>query len=377
MILRRESGFHLQRITLNEKSIIYINRDCFAIIKRCFTLSDFSNIIGLISIDAETKGVFIGRNFVIDGFGKRIVRIITHAHADHVIGLNKSIRYSKYIVASPPTYELVVELGYVSSDLKTTYKSKSILLNYHERREFGSEIIEFYPADHIIGSVQVRVVLDNLSIGYTGDFKLTENTHIMRDLDILIIEATYGDPSWRRPFKNDLFDYAIDIVVDGLRKYRKIVVYGYYGKLQEFMKIMRERGVDTPFLMNSKVYSITKIAEKYGWKIGNYYCLHNYSIDSDKYIVFEHMSRARYRRLNGSALNIVLSGRETREPVRKIDEYTWLVALSDHADFDELIEYVELSQPKLVVVDNSRDGYPHSLARELRRRGWETIVMPP
>ncbi|MEM4532576.1 MAG: hypothetical protein QXU89_02825 [Desulfurococcaceae archaeon] len=76
-------------------------------------------------------------------------------------------------------------------------------------------------------------------------------------------------------------------------------------------------------------------------------------------------------------MNFVLTGREFEEPVRKIDEYTWLIALSDHADFDELINYVEISQPKLVIIDNSRDGYPYSLARELEKRGWKAIVMPP
>lgn len=337
----------------------------------------FSDISKLIKIDAETKGIFIGKNFVIDGFGKRSVRVVTHAHADHVVGLNKSIMYSKYIVSSPPTHDLIIELGYVSNDLKTIYRSKSILLNYYEKRDFGDEILEFYPVEHIIGSVQVRIVVDNYSIGYTSDFKLTKNTYIMKDLDVLIIEATYGDPSWRRPFKNDVFDYGVDIVLEGLRKYGKIVIYGYHGKLQEFMKIMREKGVDTPFLMNSKIFSITKIAEKYGWNIGNYYCLGSYRNSFDKYVFFEHMSRAKYRKIDGSVLNIVLSGRESREPVRKIDEYTWLVALSDHADFDELVEYVESSQPKLVVIDNSRNGYPHSLARELEKRGWRTIVIPP
>lgn len=340
-------------------------------------MNNYSDIGKLLYIDPSTRGIFIGRNYVIDGFGERTIRVVTHAHADHVTGLDKSIISSRYIIASPPTHDLIIELGYVNNSLKPIYRSKSIMLDCFIKRSFDNEIIEFYPADHIIGSVQVKITIDNFVIGYTGDFKLTEKTYVMRDLDILIIEATYGDPNWRRPFKKDVFDYAVDIVKDGLRRFRKIIVYGYYGKLQEFMQIMRERGVDIPFLMNNRVYSITKIAEKYGWRIGNYYCAAINSTSFDKYIFFEHMSRARYRKIDGSALNIVLSGREYREPVKKIDEYTWLVALSDHADFDELVQYVELSQPRLVIVDNSREGYPYSLARELEKRGWKTQVLPP
>lgn len=338
---------------------------------------DISNVNKLVYIDPTTKGIHIGKNFVVDGFGERSIRIVTHAHADHVIGLEKNIVYSKYIIASPPTHDLILELGYVSNSLKPIYKLKKISLNHYEIRVFDNEAVEFYPADHIIGSVQVKVTIDSYTIGYTGDFKLTNNTHVMKDLDILIIESTYGDPGLRRPFKNDVLDYAVDIVLEGLRKFRKVFVYGYHGKLQEFMKILRERGVDTPFLMNNRVFSITKIAEKYGWRIGNYYCLSNGSIEYDRYVFFEHMSKARSRKINGSVLNIVLSGREYREPVRKIDEYTWLIALSDHADFDELVQYVELSQPKLVIIDNSREGYSYSLSRELEKRGWKTKVLPP
>uniref|UniRef100_A0A7C4D7U7 Exonuclease n=1 Tax=Staphylothermus marinus TaxID=2280 RepID=A0A7C4D7U7_STAMA len=340
-------------------------------------LSSMNDICNLVNIDSDSKAILIGRNFEVDGFCKRNIRIITHAHADHVIGLNKSIMYSKHIVSTPATYELVSELGYVNNSLKPVYRTKSILLDYFNRIDFDGEILEFYPVEHIIGSTQVRVLTDNYVIGYTSDFKLTKNTFIMKDLDVLIIEATYGDPVWRRPFKNDVIEYAIDILNEGLKKYGRVVVYGYYGKLQEFMKIIRDRGIDTPFLMNDKIYSITRIVEKYGWRIGNFYRLTFNTKYFDKYIVFEHMNKAKYRRIEGSVMNFVLTGREFEEPVRKIDEYTWLIALSDHADFDELINYVEISQPKLVIIDNSRDGYPYSLARELEKRGWKAIVMPP
>ncbi|MCS7095883.1 MAG: hypothetical protein RMK50_02285 [Nitrososphaerota archaeon] len=44
-----------------------------------------------------------------------------------------------------------------------------------------------------------------------------------------------------------------------------------------------------------------------------------------------------------------------------------IVALSDHSDFDGLMEYVRLSRPKLVITDNFRAGYAEALAKEIRQ----------
>jgi len=333
-----------------------------------------------VSIDAKTKAILIGSDIAVDGFGKRRVRMITHAHADHVLGLNDSIAFSNYIVATPATHELVVELGYVQRSNIQTYMRKRVAVNYFEKREFYEHEVEFLPAAHILGSAQIRVVYDNIVVGYTGDFKMSSDTEVIEEPDILVMEATYGSPACRRPFKSEVVDLAVDLVSDGIRKYPRVVIYGYYGKLQEMMKILREKGIREPFLMNNKIYSITKIAEKYGWIIGSYYPVYSEIgrevMSGERYILFDHMSKAKYRKLNGRALNIVLTGHEFSEPVKKIDEYTWIVSFSDHADFDELVEYVERSKPKLVVIDGSREGYPHVFAKELKKRGWNAIVLP-
>lgn len=334
----------------------------------------------LVNIIDKTKAILVGRDIVIDGFAKRKIRIITHAHSDHVCGLRDSIYYSEYLIATPATHDLLVELGYVKKKYLHIYQRKKLALDYHVEKTFYDHGIEFLRATHIFGSAQVKISYNGYIIGYTSDFKMGNDTEIINSPDILIIEATYGSPTCRRPFKNDVVDLIVDLVFEGLRKYDKVTIYGYHGKLQEIMKILREKGVKEPFLMNKKIYSITKIVEKYGWKIGNYYSINNKDayeiIQSKKYLFFEHMVKAKHRKLNGSVLNIVLTGHEHREPIRKIDEYTWVAAFSDHADFDELIEYVELSQPKLIVIDGSREGYPYTFAKELRRKGWNTIVLP-
>ncbi len=332
-----------------------------------------------VSIRGDTSAIVIG-SFSIDGFAEKPYRIITHAHSDHVVGIKDSLLYSRYIIATPATHDLLLELGYIrGTRYRNLYRTKRYDLDYNTRVLFDDEKLVFYPTTHILGSAQVLIEYNGYRIGYTSDFKLGKHTVIMKDLDILVIEATYGNPLYRRVFKNDVIDLLIDIVYEGLYQYGRVKIYGYYGKLQEIMRILREKGVEEPFIMNKKIYNITRIAEKYGWNIKNYYCNEcngsNVRV-GEKHILFEHMVKAKYRRLDGSVLNIVLSGHEYREPVRKVDEYTWLVAFSDHADFDELLRYVEESHPRIIIVDGSREGYPYIFAKELRKRGWKAYVMP-
>ena len=50
--------------------------------------------------------ILLGKNFVCDAFAKRPVRIVTHAHADHMWGLGESLLHSK-VITTPLTKELL------------------------------------------------------------------------------------------------------------------------------------------------------------------------------------------------------------------------------------------------------------------------------
>jgi len=79
--------------------------------------------------------------------------------------------------------------------------------------------------------------------------------------------------------------------------------------------------------------------------------------------------------LDGS--RICVSGWEFHSACRQIGLKEHVVALSDHSDFDGLIEYVKRSKPKRVVTDNFRVSHGETLAREITRRlGIPAVAMP-
>jgi putative mRNA 3-end processing factor len=316
--------------------------------------------------------VLIGRNFVCDAHANRFIRIVTHAHIDHTLGLDESFSSCKHVIMTPTTKELIETLYRFPF---SKFGDKTVLLHYKETFEFLDEKVTFFNAGHIIGSAQVLVETEGESVVYTGDFKLPEAEVIPSD--VLVMEATYGNPSCLRPFKDSVEDEFAKLVKESL-KTGPVYIFGYHGKLQEAIGILRRKGVTSPIILPERVYNVAKICEKYGMKLGDYIPINSEEarevMKGGNFIAVYHMAS---RRRITNATKIYLSGWEFESACRKIRDGEYTVALSDHSDFDELLEYVERSRPKLVITDNYRIGDAVALAKEIRRRlGIEAKPMP-
>ena len=286
---------------------------------------------------SENGAVLLGKNVACDAFAERKVRIVTHAHSDHMLGLERSLKYGK-VYATPATAELI-----------KLFKGKRVsVLDYNERLKIEDEQVELFDAGHIIGSAQVLLIDENGKRWvYTGDFRL-DRAEVVKS-DLLVIEATYGNPKHVRNF--DVEDKFLELIDRFANSASAVHIFGYHGKLQEVAEILR----DYTIYMAPSVYRVARICEKYGMKFGDYFL-------------------AKQQR---EGIKIYLTGWEFREPVRKISENEYVVALSDHSDFEGLLKYVELSDPQLVITDNYRVGDALALAREIKRRlGIEAIAMP-
>jgi len=64
-------------------------------------------------------------------------------------------------------------------------------------------------------------------------------------------------------------------------------------------------------------------------------------------------------------------------PCREMANKEYVIALSDHSDFDGLVEYVRRSKPKVVITDNYRVGHAEVLAKEIQKRfGISAVALP-
>lgn len=318
----------------------------------------------------KKQAVLLGENFTCDGHFDRPVRIVTHAHYDHLNGLKTSLKECEEVIMTPTTKKMLTSLY---GD-KFGRLGDANTLEVGESKKFDGEKLTFHKASHIPGSVQVLVETgeDDRAL-YTGDFKLSGTPVI--NTDLLIIEATYGRPSQIRVFQNRIEQIFKNFVEKKLKE-GPVNILGYHGKLQEALQILRKEGVENPAIMPEEIYGATKACEIKDSIMGEFYSEREIDEEnlSRNHIGLYHMNQDREFRDGGT--NIRLSGWIFDSPIkRRKDGYT--IGLSDHCDFSRLLEYVRESNPRYVITDGTNNANGESLAREIRKKlGKPAVSMP-
>jgi putative mRNA 3-end processing factor len=319
--------------------------------------------------------VLLGDSVACDAFDEhRPLRVVTHAHADHLVGLRKSLKCCEKVLMTPATRDLA-EIINGSFNLRDETVET---LEYGKTLKHGDEQIRLIKADHILGAAQVLVEdAGGIRIAYSGDFRIDDTPVV--ECDVLVVEATYGSPLCRRSFDVDVRELLVSMVEKRLRG-GAVYVFGYHGKLQEIMQILNDADVTVPFVMPERVYQISRVCERHGMRLG---CL-TLSTDKDGHelldsnlpcVAFYHMNSKQHVGLRNA--RICVSGWEFHSPCRQIGDREHLVALSDHSDFEGLLEYVKRSKAKQVITDNYRMSNGVVLAKEIRKRlGVSAVAMP-
>lgn len=289
---------------------------------------------------------------------------ISHAHSDH-IGLHREV------ILSAPTARLV------RARLHGEWREH--VLPFGEPAEFegpnGSFKITLLPAGHIFGSAMSLVEMNGASVLYTGDFKLRRGLSAEacepRPADVLIMETTYGQPSYRFPAAADVMRAVVRFCREALDNEETPVLLGYsLGKSQELLCGLVDAGL--PIMLHGAVHRLTKLYEQFGQ------CFPVY----EKY----DSSRARHKVLicppnvAGSALlrhvsparTAVLTGWAVDPNCRYRYQTHAAFALSDHADFPELIEMVKQVRPKQVY---TLHGFAADFAQTLRELGFKAQAL--
>jgi len=319
--------------------------------------------------------ILLGKNVACDAFEEgKPLRVVTHAHADHMVGLQKSLRTCEKVLMTRATKDMIEVMRsplFLMSGIVET-------MDYGKTIQYDDERITFFRADHILGAAQVLVEdVEAKRIVFTGDFRI-EDTPIL-DSDALIIEATYGNPACKRSFGIDVKTALISLIEKGLKQ-GTVYVFGYHGKLQEIMEILHKGSVVAPFIAPEKVFHISKVCERHGMKIGRLMLAteieakelleHNLPC-----IAFFHMESK--SKVGLDSFRVCVSGWEFGSAIRQTGIKEYVVALSDHSDFNGLLEYVRHSKPEVVITDNFRVSNGEPLAREIRKRfGISAFALP-
>jgi hypothetical protein len=231
-------------------------------------------------------------------------------------------------------------------------------------------------AGHIFGSAQSFVESDAGTLLYTGDFKLrpglsAEPTQ-WRHADTLIMETTYGLPRYRMPPTEETMARMVDFCREALDEGAVPILLGYsLGKSQEILCALVAAGL-SPMLHDS-VWRLTEIYRRLRPDFPCTYSRFNGAEVSGKVLIcppsatrWKMVRQIKHKRV------AVLTGWALDPGAVYRYQCDAAFPLTDHADYPDLIRYVELVQPKRVL---TLHGFAAEFARDLRERGIEAWAL--
>src|SRR5438270_1638405 len=249
------------------------------------------------------------------------------------------------------------------------------ILPFGEQRRVHDVDVTLLPAGHIFGSAQLFLSGKDETLLYTGDFKLRHGKSAepaeWRPADTLIMETTFGLPRYQFPPTEKVIEQIVAFCRDGLEDGEVPVLLGYsLGKAQEILCSLDGAGL-TPMLHGS-VYQMTRIYEQFGRSFCEYVRYNRNDVAGRVLIcppsashspMIQKIPRKRVAMISGWAVDPNAVYRYQVDAA---------FALSDHADYNDLIRYVDLVQPKRVF---TLHGFANEFARDLRERGIEAWAL--
>ncbi|MBT4191831.1 MAG: hypothetical protein HOE11_00835 [Candidatus Diapherotrites archaeon] len=283
--------------------------------------------------------------------------LFSHAHSDHI----KLSKHSTFF-ATPETIDLVKERN------TRQYTPEFREIPMEQKTKFDGFDLTLKPNGHVLGSCAAVLAQSDKDFVVTSDFRLQDSLLFKGakpiPADTLVLETTFGSPEYVFPSQEEVANAMIDWVGKNARD-KLVLLSGYaLGKAQELVKIANEAGY-TP-LVHESIYKMNEIYKKHGIDIGNYELLdHNLKDFSVLIMPPQLVDRFLLATLREFDKRRIVSALATGWSYRKQFDITF--PLSNHADYNDLISYVEQVNPKLVLTDH---GFCEEFARKLSRLGF-------
>ncbi len=283
---------------------------------------------------------------------------VSHAHGDH-IG-----RHDRTIATAATLALMRHRLGEAKRR-----PTEALPAAFRAPFGLGELTLELFAAGHVLGSAQIRVTRNGVSLGYTGDL-CTEPTHAaeraeVMPCDVLVLESTFGHPRYVFPPKGETLRAVRAFVDEALSGGSTPVLLGYaLGKAQEILKHLSDAGYRSA--AHPVVHAVNRVYEAHGVALPNVRALPPEGPDADEVVVAPpHLAWSAAMRGVRRRRTAILTGWaiDGARAFRGVDA---AFPLSDHADFPSLVAYAKATGAGRVLTVH---GQADALARALRGKG--------
>lgn len=280
---------------------------------------------------------------------------ITHAHQDH----SRGFRFGdSEKISTRETKEIVKAYGRKIDRWEP--------LPIGQKTKISDLEVVSHNAGHVLGSALYEVITPEGNVVYTGDLQCKDSLTLKGaepvPCDILVIESTFGSESFRFPERNivaqEMVRWALRTIKNG-----KIPTFkaDSLGNAQEVIKVFNLFS-ELPVIVHWRIAQISEI----------------YRADGQSLRFLDARAEADTATKIASSgecvfitpKNVNLKNHPELEPALVSGWALWTrknaFALSDHADFSQLMEFVEACKPKVVLTCLGR--FKEEFAKKIEKR---------
>jgi putative mRNA 3-end processing factor len=280
--------------------------------------------------------------------------VVTHGHGDHARPGNRQV------LATPET--IAIMRARYGEDAGGSLQPA----NYRETVSVNGVSVTLVPAGHVLGSAQAVIEYRGSRVVVSGDYKRRRDPTCAlfepQPCDVFVTEATFGLPVFRHPPDR----HEIDRLLHSLRLFpERCHLVGVYalGKCQRVIALLREAGYDEPIYIHGALASLCELYEQHGVALGPLLPATGVAKAelTGKIVLAPPGATAdRWSRRLPDPVSALASGWMRVKQRAKARGVELPLVISDHADWDELIQTLaDVGAPEIWVTHGNEEALVH------------------
>jgi putative mRNA 3-end processing factor len=302
-------------------------------------------------IEVRKEGVYCrAGDFYIDPMHPVEVAVVTHGHADHARSGHG------HVFATPET--LAIMRSRYGED---HFNGAEHPMAYGQALEINGVKVGLHPAGHILGSAQARLEYDGASIVFSGDYKRRFDPTCQPfepvPCDVFVTEATFALPVFRHPPLEGEIARLLVSLEQFPDRCHLVGVYAL-GKCQRLMVALRQAGYGETIYLHGAMVRLCELYEALGVALGPWEVVtpENAKTLAGRVVLCPPSAlKDRWSRKLPEVLTAAASGWMRIRARAKQKGVELPLVISDHADWDELLETLKDVGAPEVWVTHGRD----------------------
>jgi putative mRNA 3-end processing factor len=281
--------------------------------------------------------------------------VLSHAHGDH-------------LYADSPGTAICSEL---TAELAAVRRDEGVTPTSHPA-------VELSPAGHVAGSRAALVDTGDGTVLYTGDISTRDRFYLAGfeppRADALVIETTYGRPEYVLPPQAETEAEVVDFLDDTAGP---VVLFGYaLGRAQELQLLVGRSDRDRLLVSDAVADLNAPIAAAFDLDFGAERWGRETELGANDALVLPtQLNRLAWVESlvdAADATTVGVSGWAVEASFKYRGGYDVTFPLSDHCDFEELVEVVEAVDPDRVYTQH---GFADAFAAHLTGEGYDATAL--